>query len=74
MYYGKAAPTNNEAEALAMVDCVEWALQQSRLAESGGLAFFGDSALCVAFMQKRYKPGKPELAKCVARCRKILLG
>ena len=27
LYYGKAAPTNNEAEALVMVDCVEWALE-----------------------------------------------
>ena len=42
------------------------------LVEGGGLAFFGDSALCVAFMQKRYKAGKPELAKYVAACRKLL--
>lgn len=71
-YYGSLAPTNNEAEAKAMVDCVQWALGVPELSEGGGIAFFGDSALCVAFMQKRYKAGKPELAKYVAACRKLL--
>ena len=61
-YYGPLTPTGSEAEARAMVECVEWALSVPELTCNGGLAIFGDSSLCIAFMQKRFRPGKPELA------------
>ena len=60
--YGPEAATGNEAEARAMVECLRWALATRELVASGSLAVFGDSALCIAFMQKRYRPGKAELA------------
>ena len=36
------------------------------------LILHGDSALFIAFMQKRYKPGKPQLAALVSATRQLL--
>ena len=71
-YYGTDAPTNNEAEAHALTDSLEWML--SMLGDTGGrnLIMHGDSALVIAFMQRRYKPGKPALVRAVTTARRLV--
>ena len=57
-FYGRDAPTNNTAEAVAMVDVLRLVESMAWKREYSGVIVMGDSCLCIAFMQHRARPGK----------------
>ena len=59
-FYGDEAPTNNTAEAKAMVDGLREADGVS-WADAEGLLVTGDSKLTIQFMHRTARPGKREL-------------
>ena len=59
-YYGHEGPTNNVAEARALVDCIA-ALDKVGWGNAEGLVITGDSKLIISFMHHTARPGKCEL-------------
>ena len=57
-FYGRDAPTNNTAEAAAMVDVLRLVEGMTWKWEYSGVIVMGNSRLCIAFMQHRARPGK----------------
>ena len=59
-WYGRDTPTNNEAEASALLGALRFlAAHQTKLGAS--VTVKGDSDLVIAFMLRCYRPTKPSL-------------
>ena len=71
-FYGRDAHTNNTTEAMAMVDVLKLVESVAWKREYSGVIVMGDSRLCIAFMQRRARPGKQALVAAVQECREIL--
>lgn len=67
-WYGKSAPTNNVAEASAVVDGLRYVSGCD--VNINRLTVIGDSDLVINFMTRRYKPGKRELVLLMEQVRR----
>ena len=71
---GKAAPTNNVAEAATLVRALKVVRAGPWVEHRGTLLVRGDSELVQGFMNKTAKPGKRELVVSVKEARELTMG
>ena len=73
-FFGRSCPTNNVAEAQAMVRALGVVKAGNWVEHRGTLLVRGDSNLTISFMTRHARPGKRELVALVKEARDLLKG